>query len=205
MGKFMSNSLPATEKLFRLKDAPLKSFPAIALGFTIVLAGLTGCHGPITLGEGQPTLQLTSSSFPAGEIQRNFTCDGADISPELAWTAPPQATQSFALLVIDRDALVGSFAHWIIYDLPAATRELPEALPKLGQLPDGPRQGQNDFDKTGYGGPCPPGKSAHHYVFALYALDSKLNLPAAASRKQVENALKGHILAHGELIAKYQR
>ena len=201
----MDTSVPAIDKFFRLKNAPPKSLAAVALGFVALLAGLAGCHGPVTLGEGAPTLQLSSSSFAAGDIQKNFTCDGADISPELVWTAPPPETQSFALLVIDRDALVGSFVHWIIYDLPAAARGIPQGLPKQAELPDGSRQGQNDFDKIGYGGPCPPGKSVHHYVFALYALDSKLNLPAGASRKQVETALQPHILAHGELIAKYHR
>jgi Raf kinase inhibitor-like YbhB/YbcL family protein len=92
----------------------------------------------------------------------------------------------------------------VLYDLPAEKRELPEGLPNQAQLPDGSRQGQNDFDKTGYGGPCPPGKSAHRYVFALYALDSRLNLPIGATRKQVEKAMKGHVLAYGELIGRYQ-
>jgi Raf kinase inhibitor-like YbhB/YbcL family protein len=94
--------------------------------------------------------------------------------------------------------------HWVLYDLPAEKRELPEGLPKQEQLPDGSRQGQNDYDKIGYVGPCPPAGS-HRYVFALYALDSRLNLPAGATRKQVESALKGHILAHGELIGRYRR
>ncbi len=89
--------------------------------------------------------------------------------------------------------------------MPAEKRELPEGMSKQAQLPDGLRQGQNDFDKHGYVGPCPPGKSAHHYVFALYALDSGLNLPAGATRSKVESALKGHVVAHGELIGRYQR
>jgi Raf kinase inhibitor-like YbhB/YbcL family protein len=170
-----------------------------------MLIGLVGCRGSATLGEGTPTLQLTSSSFQGGEIPKQFTCDGTESSPELAWIAPPAGTQSFALTAVDRDSPLNfAFVHWVLYDLPAEKRELPEGLPKQAQLPDGSRQGQNDDDKTGYMGPCPPGKAAHRYVFALYALDSRLNLPAGATRKQVEKALKGHILAHGELIGRYQ-
>jgi Raf kinase inhibitor-like YbhB/YbcL family protein len=178
---------------------------ALLVGLMLVLVGMAGCRGSSTLAEGKPTLALTSTSFRGGEIPKQFTCDGADTSPELAWAAPPVATQSIALIVVDRDAPIGSFVHWVLYDLPAEKRELPEELPKQAQLSDGSRQGQNDFDKIGYGGPCPPGKSSHRYVFALYAVDSRLNLPEGATRKQVENALKGHTLASGELIGRYQR
>jgi Raf kinase inhibitor-like YbhB/YbcL family protein len=183
-----------------------KAFLGVAIGLMLVLAGLACRSGSATIGEGKPTLALTSSSFQGGgEIPKKFTCDGADASPELAWPAPPASTQSFSLIVVDPDAPLGSFVHWVLYNLPAGKRELPEALPKQGELPDGSLQGENDFDKTGYGGPCPPGKSPHHYVFTLYALDSRLNLPAGATRKQVENALQGHVLARGTLIGLYHR
>jgi Raf kinase inhibitor-like YbhB/YbcL family protein len=179
-------------------------FLGVALGL-ILLAGLAGCRGSATLGEGTLVLALTSSSLQRGVIPKQYTCDGGEASPELAWTAPPAATQSFALTVFDRDSPLNfSFVHWVLYDLPAEKRELPEGLPKQAQLADGSRQGQNDDDKIGYVGPCPPGKSAHRYVFALYAVDSRLNLPAGATRRQVEKALQGHILAHGELVGQYQ-
>ncbi len=171
----------------------------------LVLAALPGCRGSVTLGKGTPTLALTSTSFNENEFPKRFTCDGTDSSPELAWTAPPPATQSFALIVVDRDAPLGSFVHWVLYDLPPDKRELPEALPKQALLSDGSRQGLNDFDKAGYGGPCPPRKSAHRYIFALYAVDSKLNLPPGSTRRDVEDALRGHILAHGMLIGRYHR
>lgn len=176
------------------------------VAFLLVLAGLASCRRTTPLGEGTPTLALTSSSIRSGNIEKQFTCDGGETSPELAWTAPPAKTQSFALIVIDRDAYFGfgSFTHWLLYDLPADKRELPEGLPKQAQLPDGSRQGRNDFDKTGYLGPCPP-TSVHRYVFTLYALDSRLNLPAEATKDQLENALKGHILARGQLIGRYHR
>ena len=176
------------------------------VAFLLVLAGPAGCRRTAPLGEGTPTLTLTSSSFRGGNIEKPCTCDGGETSPELAWTAPPAKTQSFVLIVIDRDAFFGfgSFTHWLLYNLPAEKRELPEGLPKQAQLPDGSRQGQNDFDKPGYAGPCPP-TSVHRYEFTLYALDSKLNLPAGATKKQVEDALKEHILARGRLIGRYHR
>ena len=202
----MGISVWVGRRLFRSGNRARKALFGVAVDFTLVLAALAGCRGSATLGEGTPMLNLTSSSFPGGEIRKQFTCDGAETSPELAWTAPPAGTQSFALVVVDRDSPFGySFVHWVLYNLPAEKRELLEGLPKQEQLSDGSRQGLNDYDKIGYVGPCPPGSSAHRYVFALYALDSKLNLPGGATRKQVENALRRHILAHGELIGKYRR
>jgi Raf kinase inhibitor-like YbhB/YbcL family protein len=176
-----------------------------AVGVWLLVAWSLGCRGTSTLAQGKPTLNLTSTSFQGDEIPRKFSCDDADIAPQLAWTAPPAATKSFALIVNDRDAPLGSFVHWVLYDLPPEARELPEGLPKQGQLADGSRQGQNDFDKIGYGGPCPPKGSTHRYVFTLYALDAKLNLPAGATRSAVESALKAHILAYGELVGRYKR
>ena len=177
------------------------------IGAAIVMAvgGLAGCRGSATLGEGKPQMTLTSSSFQGGAIPKAASCDGSDTSPALAWGEAPAGVRSFALIVVDQDAPLGSFVHWVLYDIPAEARALPEGVPTQAQLPDGSRQGKNDFDKVGYGGPCPPGKSAHRYVFALYALDAKLGLPAGATRGQVEDALKGHLLAHGELTGRYQR
>jgi len=150
------------------------------------------------------TLALSSTSIHDGKIPSQFTCDGADSSPQLSWPAPPAGTKSFALIMIDPDAPGHAFVHWVLYDLPPATRELPAGVPKLDQLPDNSRQGRTNFDKNAYGGPCPP-SGTHHYVFSLYALDKTLGLPPGATRSQVETAMKGHILAHGELIATYKR
>jgi len=150
-------------------------------------------------------MNLTTTSFEGSQIPAKFTCSGAGISPQLAWSAIPAGTMSFALIVTDPDAPGRTFVHWVIYDLPAETRALPEGLPGLGQLADGSRQGRNDFDEIGYGGPCPPGNSAHHYHFTLYALDAKLSLPVGETRAQLEAAMRGHVLARGELIGLYQR
>jgi hypothetical protein len=143
------------------KNRRRKSFLIIAIGIVVVLAGPVGCRGWVPLDEGNPTLELTSTSIYQGEIQKAFTCDGAEASLERAWAAPPPATQSFALIAVDRDSPFGfAFVHWVLYNLPANTRELLERVPKQDHLPDGSRQGQNDFDKTGYAGPCPPGSKA---------------------------------------------
>jgi Raf kinase inhibitor-like YbhB/YbcL family protein len=184
---------------------PRKFLFGFAATFLMTLTALTGCRGGEKIVDGKPTLDLTSSSFQSVEIQKQCTCDGAEAAPELSWAAPPAGTQSLALIAFDKDSPFGfSFVHWVLYDLPADKRELPEGLPKQAQLADGSRQGPNDFDKPGYAGPCPPGKTAHRYVFTLYALDTNLNLPAGAKRKQVEKAMKGHVLAYGELIGRYQ-
>jgi Raf kinase inhibitor-like YbhB/YbcL family protein len=149
-------------------------------------------------------MKLTSTSFQ-NQIPAKYTCSGAGLSPQLAWNAPQTRTSSFALIVTDPDAPRGTWVHWVLYNLPAETRALPEGLPALGQLPDGALQGRNDFGEIGYGGPCPPPGPPHHYHFTLYALDAKLNLPVGAMRAQVEAAMQGHILAKGELVGSYQR
>lgn len=154
-----------------------------------------------------PTLDLRSSSFSGDTIPNTYSsCDGQkSISPELSWKAPPAGTQSFALIATDRDSPFGwNFVHWVFYDLPPDKRELSEGIAKQEQLPDGSRQGRNGYGDIGYVGPCPPWHSPHRYVFDLYALDTKLNLPPGASKKQVAKAIDGHILASGELIGKFQ-
>jgi len=149
---------------------------------------------------------ITSTAFPnGGNIPRKFTCDGADASPELSWTAPPSGTQSFALIADDPDAPVGNWTHWVLYDLPAGTASLPEDVPKSEELPNGARQGRNDFRRIGYGGPCPPPGKPHRYFFRLYALNSKLNLKPGATKADVEKAMEGHVLAKAELMGKYRR
>jgi hypothetical protein len=176
---------------------------SVAAVILLAVAALPGCRDSIARGQ---TMNLTSTSFQDGsQIPAKYTCSGANISPQLAWSAPPAATASLALIVTDPDAPRGTWVHWVLYDLPAGTRALPEGLPALGQLPDSARQGRNDFGEIGYGGPCPPPGSPHHYVFTLYALDAKLNLPVGATRAQVEAAMHGHVLASGRLIGLFQR
>jgi hypothetical protein len=152
------------------------------------------------------SLKLTSTAFqPGGTIPKKFTCDGPDVSPALAWSDAPAGTMSFALIMDDPDAPVGTWVHWVLYDLPAGTHELAEGVAKQEELPDGARQGRNDFRRIGYGGPCPPPGPAHRYFFKLYALDQKLGLKAGATKADVEKAMKGHVLAQGELMGRYGR
>ena len=176
----------------------------VAAGLLLLAASLRAYRVYIARGQ---TMNLSSTSFQDGsQIPAKFTCSGAGISPQLAWTAPPAKTASLALIVTDPDAPRGTWVHWVLYNLPAAgTRALPEGLPALDQLPDGALQGRNDFGKIGYGGPCPPPGSPHHYVFTLYALDAKLNLPVGATRARIEAAMQGHILAIGRLVGMFQR
>jgi Raf kinase inhibitor-like YbhB/YbcL family protein len=155
--------------------------------------------------EGEDSLTLTSTSFRDGQFPASFTCNGANTSPALHWSAPPAGTQSFALILNDRDAPRHSFVHWVLFDMPAARRDLTVAVPALEQLADGSLQGRNDFGEIGYGGPCPPGHARHRYVFTVFALDTKLNLPAGASRNDVENAMEGHVLARGTSTAAFNR
>ena len=152
------------------------------------------------------SLQIISTAFSAGEaIPKKFTCDGPDVSPKLTWNESPAKTQSFALIMDDPDAPVGTWVHWVLYDLPADTGELPEGVAGQEQLASGARQGRNDFGKIGYSGPCPPPGKPHRYLFKLYALDAKLGLKSGATKADVEGAMKSHILAQAELIAKYGR
>lgn len=149
---------------------------------------------------------LFSSSFQNdGEISRRFTCDGADVSPELSWSHPPANTKSYALIADDPDAPGGTWTHWVLYDLPAAANNLPENLSKVDELPTGGRQGRNDFRKIGYGGPCPPPGKPHRYFFKLYALDQMLNLKPGASKEDVEKAMESHTLGTAEMMGKYRR
>ena len=149
---------------------------------------------------------LTTPAFPpGGEIPRKFTCQGADISPALAWAGVPEGVQSFALIVDDPDAPVGTWVHWVAYDLPGTARNLPEGVPKTAEVPGGGRQGVNDFGKVGYGGPCPPAGNAHRYFFKLYALKGTLGLGAGATKMDVVRAMQGQILGEVQLVGKYKR
>lgn len=151
-------------------------------------------------------LKLSSPAFAAGAaIPVKHTCDGPDLSPALRWTEPAAGTQSFALIADDPDAPVGTWVHWVLYDLPPSTRSLEENVPKHERLTAGGTHGVNDFGRIGYGGPCPPPGKPHRYFFKLYALDAKLDLKPGANKAAVEHAMQGHILAQGELMGTYKR
>jgi Raf kinase inhibitor-like YbhB/YbcL family protein len=156
--------------------------------------------------EGGKMLSVTSSAFQqGGKIPDKYTSQGQDISPPLAWSEPPVGTRSFVLIMDDPDAPGGTFTHWVIFNIPPSSRGLLEAVPTEAQLSDGSVQGKNDFNRIGYDGPSPPSGPAHRYKFTLYALDQSLNLRVGTSKKQVLDAIQGHILARGELMGSYQR
>jgi len=149
---------------------------------------------------------LSSAAFTAGgEIPTLHTCSGVDESPALSWRDAPPATKAFALIVDDPDAPVGTWVHWVLYDLPGNTLQLPQAVPAAETLASGAKQGLNDFRKIGYGGPCPPPGKPHRYFFKLYALDAPTSLTPRAGKADVLRAIEGHVLGAAELIGTYQR
>ncbi|HXX45644.1 MAG TPA: YbhB/YbcL family Raf kinase inhibitor-like protein [Candidatus Acidoferrales bacterium] len=149
--------------------------------------------------------QITTTAFrDSAAIPRKFTCDGPDVSPALAWSDPPSGTKSLAIIVDDPDAPAGTWVHWVLYDLPADTRKLPEGVEKDRELKNGALQGRNDFGKIGYNGPCPPRGSEHRYFFKLYALDSKTGLKAGATKSDLERAISRHVLAQAQFIGTYR-
>ena len=148
---------------------------------------------------------LTSSAFKEGEtIPRKYTCDGSDFSPPLKWDNVPAQAKSLALIVDDPDAPMGTWVHWVIFNISPKTTGLPENVPAQESLPDGALQGKNDFRNYGYGGPCPPG-GTHRYFFKLYALDTILDLKAGCSKAQLVKVIQGRIIGEGQLMGRYSR
>jgi len=149
---------------------------------------------------------LKTTAFPeGGSIPKKYTCDGGDLSPALSWSNPPEGTQSFALIADDPDAPIGTWTHWIVWNIPAAAATLPEGMAKAGESADGTRQGTNDFKRIGYGGPCPPPGKPHRYFFKLYALGIKLEVKPGGSRQELERAIKGRVLSQVEIMGRYGR
>jgi Raf kinase inhibitor-like YbhB/YbcL family protein len=146
-------------------------------------------------------LALTSSAFgPGAEIPSKYTCEGSDLAPALSWSGAPARTKSLALVMDDPDAPRGTWVHWMVVDLPPSAASLPEG----GALPAGARSGTNSWNRTGYGGPCPP-SGRHRYFFKLYALDALLPQLAKPNKEQLESAMKGHILEQAQLMGTYQK
>lgn len=151
-------------------------------------------------------IQITSSAFSEGNpIPKKYTCDAEDVSPPLTWSSLPAGTKSLALIADDPDAPVGVWTHWVIFNLSPTLNGLNEGVAKTLQVEGGALQGNNDFRKPGYGGPCPPRGKPHRYFFKLYALDTMLSLKAGSSQSDLEKAMRGHILAQGQLMGTYSR
>jgi Raf kinase inhibitor-like YbhB/YbcL family protein len=167
---------------------------------------LSGCRGKTDAAPAPQShassggMTLTSSAFANGAaIPKQFTCDGVNVSPPLAWSGPPSGAKSFVLIVHDPDAPAGDFTHWLLFNIPGSVTQLQEdGAQKQGD------NGRNSYGKLFYSGPCPPA-GTHHYVFHFYALDSELDLRPGATRPELEQAIKGHILAEAELTGTYSR
>jgi Raf kinase inhibitor-like YbhB/YbcL family protein len=154
---------------------------------------------------GKMEIKLKSTAFKEGEfIPKKYTCDGENVSPPLEWSGIPAATKSIALICDDPDAPMGTWVHWVIFNIPASANKLNEKISSHKVLEDGTAQGNNDFRKIGYGGPCPPG-GIHRYFFKIYALDKRVELAPGATEKELIKEMEGHILAEGKLMGKYSR
>jgi len=179
------------------------NWPLIGFALAAVTSSVTAQGG------GGAALSLSSPAFqPGGEIPAKYTCDGQDISPELAWQGVPAGAKSLALIVDDPDAPDPAapkmtWVHWVLYDMPPTATGLPRAVEPAG-LPVGTRQGRNDWGRTGFGGPCPP-VGRHRYLHKLYALDVVLGDLGGPNKEHLLQAMDGHILARAELIGTYQR
>jgi Raf kinase inhibitor-like YbhB/YbcL family protein len=174
-----------------------------------VLVSLVAKKRNTTTSKEEKTVNIliTSDAFLEGEaIPTKYTCDGDELSPDLRWSDIPPNTRSLALICEDPDAPSGTFTHWILFDLPPTVTELPEGVSTAERLANGAVQGQNDFKRIGYGGPCPPpNDSEHRYYFRIYALDTELQLRSGARREDVAPAMVGHVLATGHLMGTYKR
>ena len=151
------------------------------------------------------TITIASSGFTeGGMIPKKFTCDAEDISPDLKWSGVPKEAKSLALICDDPDAPVGTWVHWVLFNIPADVSSLSAGVAPDPVLKNGAQHGKNDFRKLGYGGPCPPG-GTHRYFFKIYALDTLLSLESGSTKSQLLAAMKGHILAEAQLMGKYKR
>jgi Raf kinase inhibitor-like YbhB/YbcL family protein len=181
----------------------LKINPIAWLFFLASLLILAGCHTdatPAVEGANNMSITITSTAFADGDkIPRLYSCDDQNVSPPLAWTGVPTTTVSLALIMDDPDAPGGTWVHWVLFNLPGNISGLEQGKNKEGT------EGKNDFNKLGYGGPCPPRGSTHRYFIKLYALDKMLDLKAGSTKAQVESAMRGHILAQGQLMGRYAR
>jgi Raf kinase inhibitor-like YbhB/YbcL family protein len=193
----------------------LMSIVLSLVGFALVVVGCGSSSDPTATplpaaasGEQETkatSFELTSAAFAPGQpIPAKYTCDGEDISPPLDWQDPPEDTKSFALVVDDPDAPAGTWVHWVLYNLPAESRNLPQAVPPDAAMADDGKNGKNSWKRLGYGGPCPPG-GTHRYFFKLYALDTVLELDDGPGKDQLAQAMEGHILAQTDLMGTYAR
>ncbi len=173
--------------------------------FLVLLSGCLIKENKNIEEKNMENISIVSEAFKEGaNIPSEYTCDGKNISPALSWNGIPEETKSIALIMDDPDAPSGTFVHWLLYNLPSETKKLEKGFPKEDIFRDGTTHGKTSFGNIGYGGPCPPSGS-HRYYFRIYAIDKKLDLLPRATRNQIDDAIKGHIIAKGELMGRYKR
>jgi Raf kinase inhibitor-like YbhB/YbcL family protein len=183
-------------------------FSGMALSLVFLATAFCRGNERATTNEGRSNmaLKISSPAFAEGQtIPTKHTCDGDDVSPPLRLDGVPPGAKTVALICDDPDAPGGTWVHWVLYNVPASVSELSEGIPTRDVIPIGAKQGMNDFGRIGYGGPCPPRGSSHHYFFRLYALDAELSLKARATKKDLTEVMRGHILAEGQLMGTYKR
>lgn len=178
-------------------------YSIIILTFVMLFWGLH--HDAFAAKKGGKKMQITSSAFTEGSmVPAKYTCDGQDISPPLEWKNVPAGTKSFALVSDDPDAPMGTWVHWVAYNIPSNITKLDEDVKPEKEFKNKMRQGSNSWPKIGYGGPCPP-SGTHRYYFTLFALDTVLDIKPGATKAQVLQAMKGHALEEAQLMGKYKR
>jgi Raf kinase inhibitor-like YbhB/YbcL family protein len=174
-------------------------FPCLMTSAILSLSSISFSKG------GSVSVTITSPAFGSlSAIPKKYTCDGPDISPPIAWSGVPEKTKSMVLICDDPDAPAGDWVHWVCYDIPPQVGAMIEDIPKTDTLSCGGKQGKNDFGRIGWGGPCPP-SGTHRYFFKVYCLDIALNLSAGKTKKEIEKAMKGHVIDKGELTGVYSR
>jgi hypothetical protein len=179
---------------------------ALAAAVCCVAFGAFAANSAAAGKTGKNHMQLTSTAFAEGTpIPGKYTCDGKNVSPPLKWSGAPAGAKALVLIVDDPDAPSGTWVHWVLYDLPATVSELAEDVSKSQYVAGVAKQGLNDFQHLGYGGPCPPHGKPHRYFFKLYALDAPLDLKPGLTKKDIERAMEKHVLAHCQLMGTYKR
>jgi Raf kinase inhibitor-like YbhB/YbcL family protein len=193
-------------KPFRQSGRPVHPSVLMLLVLLSICVGCKQSSEAMQSGESSMPIEITSTAFEQGmSIPSQYTGDGADQSPPLRWSELPSGTKSIALICDDPDAPRGTWVHWVLFNLPPGTRELEEGVPTTATLPSGAKQGKNDFGNIGYGGPAPPKGKPHRYFFNLYALAVVVDLPPGATKAELVDAMKGHVLAEGQLMGTYKR
>jgi len=180
---------------------------ALALSAALAFAqGLGTAPAPFDVAQIQTRFPLSSPAFAEGQnIPAEYSCEGEERSPELQWRDLPAGTRSLALIAEDPDAPLGTFTHWVVYNLPPETMGLPAGIPAGESILPAGAQGKSSYRQTSYVGPCPPAGAPHRYYFRLFALDLEPTLPSGLDGQQLQNAIQGHILGLGETMGRYQR